>query len=152
MRNSTKDSMQAEFLRYLLVGGIAFAGDINTLALLHNYFGMHYLLATLIAFMVGIAINYQLSVRWVFRYRSLQQHGIEFGLFLLVGIITMGLSLGLMALLVGQLGLAVLWAKCITTGFTLIANFGLRRALLFTRWPQYRLARASHQQPGQTPD
>lgn len=136
MPDHTKGSIQGEFLRYLLVGGIAFAGDINTLALLHNYFGMYYLLATLVAFMVGIAINYQLSVHWVFRYRSMQQHGVEFGLFLLVGIITLGLSLGMMALLVGELAVPVLWAKCVTTGFTLIANFGLRRALLFTRWPR----------------
>ncbi|WP_312283637.1 GtrA family protein [Candidatus Igneacidithiobacillus taiwanensis] len=137
MHNRWLRLVEVEFLRYLLVGGVAFAGDIGTLALLHNKLGMYYLLATLIAFMVGTLINYYLSVRWVFHYRSTHQHSLEFGIFLLVGVLTLAMSLGMMALLVGRADLSVLLAKCVTTGFTLIANFGLRRMLLFSRWPQH---------------
>ena len=71
----------------------------------------------------------------MFNYRSLHQQSVEFIIFLLVGLITLGLSLGLMALLAGQFGMYYLLAKCIATGFTLIVNFGLRRALLFSHWP-----------------
>jgi putative flippase GtrA len=96
--------------------------------------GLHYLAAVLLAFLLGTWVNYLLSVRWVFTYRAIETRGTELGLFLLVGVITLGISLALMALLVEGLAMHVLLAKCVVTAFTLIANFGGRRALLFTRW------------------
>lgn len=133
MRNPFVNSVRTEFIRYLIVGGLAFAGDFSTLALLHNSLGMQYLSATLLGFLIGMAINYQLSIHWVFSYRNIRQQHTEFMLFMIIGVVTMGVSIGLMALLVSSLGLYVLLAKCFTTGFTLIANFALRRVLLFTR-------------------
>jgi putative flippase GtrA len=70
----------------------------------------------------------------VFTFRAIETRGTELGLFLLVGVITLGLSLALMALLVESLAMHVLLAKCVVTAFTLIGNFAGRRALLFTRW------------------
>ncbi len=135
MREPSMSPVQTEFLRYLVVGGLAFSADFTALATLTSMLGMHYLLATLFAFLLGTWVNYQLSIRWVFRYRSVHQQGVEFTIFLMVGVITLGLSLGMMELLVAQMGLYYLLAKCVTTGFTLVANFTLRRVLLFSLWP-----------------
>lgn len=126
-------AMQREFVRYIGVGGVAFVADFSLLAAL-TVAGLHYLPAALLAFLLGSWVNYRLSVRWVFEYRAVETRGIEFGLFLLVGVITLGLSLALMALLIEALALHVLLAKCIVTAFTLVSNFAGRRALLFTRW------------------
>ncbi len=125
--------MKSEFVRYIGVGGVAFAADFTVLAIL-TFAGMHYLSAALLAFLLGSWVNYRLSVRWVFAYRAIETRGTEFGLFLMVGVITLGISLGLMALLVDGLAMHVLLAKCVVTAFTLVANFAGRRALLFTRW------------------
>jgi putative flippase GtrA len=126
-------SMKREFVRYIGVGGAAFIADFALLAIL-TLAGLQYLAATLLAFVLGTWVNYQLSIRWVFTYRAIDTRGTEFGLFLLVGVITLGISLALMALLVEGLAMHVLLAKCVVTAFTLIANFAGRRALLFTRW------------------
>jgi putative flippase GtrA len=126
-------SMKREFVRYVGVGGVAFIADFALLATL-TLAGLHYLPAALLAFLLGTWVNYRLSVRWVFTYRAIDTRGAEFGLFLLVGIITLGVSLGLMALLVEELAMHVLLAKCVATAFTLVSNFAGRRALLFTRW------------------
>lgn len=126
-------TMKSEFVRYIGVGGVAFAADFTVLAIL-TFAGMHYLSAALLAFLLGSWVNYRLSVRWVFAYRAIETRGTEFGLFLMVGVITLGISLGLMALLVDGLAMHVLLAKCVVTAFTLVANFAGRRALLFTRW------------------
>lgn len=126
-------AMKREFVRYIGVGGVAFVADFTVLAIL-TFAGMHYLSAVLLAFLLGSWINYRLSVRWVFAYRAIETRGTEFGLFLMVGVITLGISLGLMALLVDGLAMHVLLAKCVVTAFTLVANFAGRRALLFTRW------------------
>lgn len=126
-------TMKREFFRYVGVGGVAFVADFSVLAIL-AFAGMHYLSAALLAFLLGSWVNYRLSVRWVFDYRAIESRGTELGLFLLVGVVTLGISLGLMALLVDGLAMHVLLAKCVVTAFTLVANFAGRRALLFTRW------------------
>jgi putative flippase GtrA len=125
--------LQREFIRYSAVGALAFCADFALLAALSQS-GMHYLLAVLLAFLVGTWVNYRLSVRWVFAYRALSLHRAEFGVFLLVGLVTLAVSLALIGGLVEQLGLHLLWAKCLVAGFTLVLNFAGRRALLFTRW------------------
>lgn len=126
-------TMKSEFVRYIGVGGVAFVADFTVLAIL-TFAGMHYLSAALLAFLLGSWVNYRLSVRWVFAYRAIETRDTEFGLFLMVGVVTLGVSLGLMALLVDGLAMHVLLAKCVVTAFTLVANFAGRRALLFTRW------------------
>ena len=126
-------TIKQEFVRYIGVGGVAFTADFTLLAIL-TMMGLHYLAAVLLAFLLGTWVNYLLSVRWVFNYRAIDTRGTEYGLFLLVGVITLGVSLGLMSLLVEGLAIHVLIAKCVVTAFTLVANFAGRRALLFTRW------------------
>lgn len=127
-------SIKTEFARYLLVGGLAFIADFSALALLVDGLGLHYLPATFLAFLLGVWVNYLLSVRWVFTYRAVNHKGAEFSLFLLVGVITLLGSLALMALLVEVAQLHYLLAKCLAAAFTLITNFAGRRLLLFTNW------------------
>ena len=133
-RISKLSVIRNEFGRYIAVGGMAFLADFALLAMMTELFGVHYLAAALFAFLLGTWVNYWLSVRWVFSYRAIDTRGAEFGLFLLVGVITLGVSLGLMALLVEGMAMHVLLAKCVVTVFTLFSNFAGRRALLFTRW------------------
>ncbi len=126
-------SLKTEFVRYVAASGLAFVADFATLSILVSGLEMHYLAATILGFIVGVTVNYQLSILWVFSYRALRQPKLEFILFLATGLVTLGLAIVLMLLLVGGLGLHYLLAKCITTGVTLIVNFTLRRFLLFTR-------------------
>jgi putative flippase GtrA len=131
---SKENSIGGEFGRYVMVGGIAFAADFAFLAAMTGLLGVHYLAGAFFAFLLGTWVNYLLSVRWVFGYRSIDDRSAEFGLFLLVGVVTLGLSLGLMVVLVEELTMHVLLARCVTAVFTLMFNFVGRRALLFTRW------------------
>lgn len=127
-------TMSREFAKYALVGGLAFVVDFAALAVLVSGLGVHYLLATFLAFLLGVWVNYLLSVRWVFTFRAVGHKGAEFTIFLFVGVVTLAASLGLMALLVGGAGMHYLLAKCLAAAFTLIANFAGRRLLLFTNW------------------
>lgn len=124
-------NIKQEFIRYLGVGGVSFIADFTALALLAALLGMNYLVATLIAFLIGTWTNYTLSILWVFNHRNLSNQYTEFSIFILVGVITLGLSIALMSMLVGWFGIHLLLAKCITTGLTLVANFTGRRLLLF---------------------
>ncbi len=126
-------TIKQEFVRYVGVGGVAFIADFTLLAILVGS-SLHYLPAVILAFVLGSWVNYLLSVRWVFAYRAVDTPGTELGVFMLVGVITLGLSLALMALLIESLAMHVLMAKCLVAAFTLVTNFTGRRALLFTRW------------------
>jgi putative flippase GtrA len=127
-------TIREEFIRYAAVGGLAFVADFVALAILVTGLGMHYLPATFLAFLLGVWVNYQLSVRWVFAFRSIGRSSVEFAIFFIVGVVTLAASLGLMALLVDGFDLHYLMAKCFAAAFTLITNFAGRRLLLFTNW------------------
>lgn len=130
----TTTTIKGEFARYVIVGGLAFVADFAALAMMVSGLGLHYLPATFLAFLLGVWVNYQLSVRWVFNFRALRRSSIEFFIFLIIGVITLVASLGLMAFLVSGLEVHYLLAKCLAAAFTLIANFVGRRLLLFTDW------------------
>ena len=129
-----RSGLKQEFFRYLAVGGIAFLVDMAVLSGLVAGLGWNYLHAALLAFLAGTWANYELSVRWVFSHREIQRRGVEFGLFLLIGVVNLALSLGIMAFLVEDEGIHYILAKCAATVFTLTANFSARRAMLFTGW------------------
>jgi putative flippase GtrA len=125
---------RTEFGRYLVVGGVAFVADFLALWALVSLGGLHYLPATTLAFVLGVWVNYQLSIRWVFVYRSVGMTSVEFGIFLLVGVVGLLVSLGAMSLFAGWLGMHYLLAKALATVLTLLINFAGRKFLLFTRW------------------
>ena len=125
------DDGRVQFLRYLVVGGLAFVLDFGTLALTNKVFGVHYLIATAIAFTVGLAFNYTLSTLWVFSHRTMKSAWAEFAVFAAIGLAGLGMSELMMWALVSGLGVAVLVAKVFVTGVVFIWNFGVRKLLLF---------------------
>lgn len=125
--------IKKEILKSLMVSGVAFIADFLLLAVFSYLLNLNYLLSIVISFMFGAWINYTLSTRWVFTYRLLENKSLEFSIFFLVGVITLLMSIALMATLVNILGIHLLTAKVITTGLTFIANFIGRRVLLFRK-------------------
>jgi putative flippase GtrA len=121
-----------QFLRYLVVGGIAFLADFGTLALLTSNCGWHYLQAAAVAFTIGLAVNYTLSVSWVFKVRAIKNRRVEFLLFALIGLAGLGINQLLLWLLTDGFHLHHLESKLVTTAAVLVWNFAARRLLLFT--------------------
>lgn len=61
-----------ELVRFVVVGGISFAIDFGMLVLLQEVFGLKsvangVLISAAVAYGVGLAVHYLLSVLWVFR-------------------------------------------------------------------------------------
>jgi putative flippase GtrA len=121
-----------QFLRYGAAGALAFGIDLATLYLLLEYAGLHYLLAAAIAYALGIVCNYQLAIRWVFDFRRLPHWQHEFVLYVMVGVVGLGLNLLVIGLLVDQAGVPVLAAKMAASAAIMLFNFGARKLLLFT--------------------
>jgi putative flippase GtrA len=120
-----------QFARYIVTGGVAFTADFGTLFLLTRYGGVHYLISAAVGFTVGLLINYVISSTWVFAHRTVQNRGVEFGIFAAIGLVGLGLNELGMWLLATRVGIYYLWAKLITTAVVYIWNFGARKVALF---------------------
>ena len=124
--------LAVQFLRYLIVGGVAFLADFGTLALLTSGFGWHYLQSAAVAFGIGTVFNYIFSVRWVFDVRAVKNHRLEFLFFVLIGLAGLGINHLLLWMLTDGLNVHYLQSKLVTAGGVLIWNFAARKLLLFS--------------------
>ena len=118
--------------KYFLVSLAALALDYGLLVGLTEIGHLNYLVSAAIGFLAGLALNYALSVAFVFREHRLGDRRIEFLGFLLIGLAGLGLNEVLMKAFVESAGLVYALAKIPATGVGFVFNFSARRLLLFT--------------------
>ena len=94
-----------QFLRYVVVGGIAFLFDFFFLYIFTSSMRIHYLISAAIAFLIGLTVNYLLSIFWVFDKRTMENRTVEFLIFATIGLVGLGLNEGFMWLFTGLMGL-----------------------------------------------
>jgi len=132
-----------EFMRYAVVGGIAFFFDAGTLAFCREIIfksdSSEAVMATSVAagFIIGLIVNYFLSLAVVFRSAEQQKKGKTvkaFVIFAVVGLIGLGLTeLGMYigVKIVGSAGLWYLLVKCFVAGAVLVWNYIGRKIFVF---------------------
>ncbi len=120
-----------QLFRYTFVGGTAFLVDIGILFALTSVFHVYYLISAAVAFVVGVTVNYVLSIAWVFSSRSTTRRFVEFTVFASVGVVGLGLNETIMWFFTGALGLFYLYSKIISAAVVYLFNFAARKALLF---------------------
>ena len=143
-----KKSRAAEIIRFALTGGICFVVELAVLILLKGRLGIDTLIATPIAFLVSVILNYLLCVVWVFRGAKNRGAGAKAG-FLITSLIGLGLNELLMLLFRLILGEdAVIMTlgdrtvnmyvlnKCLATLIVMIWNYFSRRAVLYRKAKQ----------------
>ena len=123
-----------ELLRYVAVSGLGLAVDVMILVGLTEIGHVPYLVSAAIGFAAGAVLVYVLSIGWVFgarRYRDKPAN--EFLMFVAIGLA--GLMINQTILYVGteMLGAHYTASKTIAVGFVFSWNFGVRKALLFSR-------------------
>ncbi len=143
-----KKSRAAEVIRFALTGGVCFVVELAILILLKGRFGVDTLIATPIAFLVSVILNYLLCVIWVFRGEKNRGAGTKAG-FLITSLIGLGLNELLMLLFRVTLGedqvILTLGSreinmyvlnKCLATLIVMIWNYFSKRAVLYRRVKQ----------------
>jgi putative flippase GtrA len=119
-------------MRYVVVGGIAFAVDFGTLYALTEFARSHYLVSAAVGFLLGLILNYWLSRAWVFARRTVEKASVEFAVFAIIGVVGLGLNEAILWFGSEVLQQHYLVAKLASAGLVLAWNFGARRALLFS--------------------
>ena len=127
------DNTLIQLFRYTFVGGIAFIFDFSTLYLLTEFFQVHYLISAAIAFLLGLTINYILSIFWVFKTRVIKSKWLEFGIFALIGIIGLGLNELIIWTFTEYVGFHYMASKIVSTVIIYLWNFFTRKCILYNK-------------------
>ena len=111
------------------------------LYLFTEFAGLHYLVSACLGFMVGISVNYALSVSWVFDHRSVNNRVHEFAIFVSIGMSGLAFNAALMWIFTELAGFHYLASKVIATALIFLFNFGARKVLLFSTKPGHEAAK-----------
>ena len=143
-----KKNWTGEILRFALTGGICFLAELAVLVLLKDGLGLDTLIATPVAFLVSVILNYLMCVTWVFRGAGSQGTAAKAG-FLITSLVGLGLNELLMLLFRWMLGeetviLALggreirmyVLNKCLATLIVMIWNYFSKRAVLYRKAKQ----------------
>lgn len=125
------DDTPIQLFRYTFVGGFAFLVDFGSLFLLTELAGLHYLISASLAFLLGLATNYTISVLWVFHESRFSSRWLEFALFAGIGVIGLGINDVSMGICTEWLGVHYLLSKLVSTVIVYLWNFFARKYLLF---------------------
>ncbi len=120
-----------QLAKSMAVSALAFGVDFGLLALLTEAAGVHYLVSAGISFAAGTTVSYLLSVAWVFPERRFASRVLEYGLFLGVGLVGLGLNEALLWAFTEPLGIFYLLSKLIAAAIIFSWNFWARKLLLF---------------------
>ena len=138
-------SRTGEVIRFALTGGICFLVELAVLILLKGKLGIDTLIATPIAFLISVILNYLMCVMWVFSGVQNRGAGAKAG-FLITSLIGLGLNEVLMflfRLILGEdaviltLGSKTIKMyvlnKCLATLIVMIWNYFSKRAVLYRK-------------------
>ena len=120
----------AQFMKFGVVGVIAFVIDYGLLALLTEVFGVNYLVSATISFTVSVIFNYLASMRYVFTHKEDMSRRREFVIFVVLSVI--GLIINNLCMWTGVelLGIHYLITKIVATAIVMIWNFVTRKIFL----------------------
>ena len=118
-------------MSFIVVGGLATVIDLVVVYLAYQVLGIHYLVATTLAFVIATVFNYWASMRYTFESKFAPgQKYQEFLLFVILSVAGLVLTVVLMYVAVNYWHLAVLTAKILVTIVVMQFNFVTRKLLL----------------------
>ena len=123
----TEDT-KLQFFRYIFVGGFAAVVNIGSLYVLTEFIHLHYLLANVLGFILGLITNYLLSKWLVFSKENNINKVTEFIIYAVIGIVGLGLDTGFVWLFT-TIGIYYMLSKIISTGLVFIWNFFARKII-----------------------
>ena len=128
-----------QFLRYSIVGAVAFIVDFVTLSIVYELILEKYryglFVGTAAGFISGIAVNYCISKKFVFSQNESRTKNsfVDFLIYVVIGIIGLLITEGGMYLGVELMLLNYAITKVVVAGIVLIWNFLARRFLVYKK-------------------
>jgi putative flippase GtrA len=118
-----------EALRFLAIGAACYGLGLMTLVTLVSRFGVHYLIANLIALAIAYPVGYLLNRN--LNFKSRRPVGVEMRRYYLANAATFAASLGSIAVMVQVLHVHYVAANLLATAAQTAANFALAKWWVF---------------------
>ena len=122
-----------QFLKFGVVGTIAFCIDYGVLMLLSQAFDVDPVLSDAVSFCVSVVFNYMASMRYVFTHRADMSRSREFAVFIVLSAVGLVINEACMAAGVAVLGTSALMVtvtKLFATAVVMVWNFFSRKKWL----------------------
>ena len=120
----------AQIIKFGIVGFIAFCIDYGIFLILTYAFGVSYLIAGAVAFIISTIFNYTASMRYVFQGKETQTAMQQFTIFIVLSVIGLGLNQVFLWLFVDNCHIAEWLSKLIATALVMVYNFVTRKIFL----------------------
>lgn len=127
------NNVLVQLIRYGFVGGVAFVADYGSLYGFTELIGLHHLVSAALAFLIGLTVNYLLSISWVFADASSHNRWVEFMVFALIGVIGLGLNELIIYVGTDVCGLHYMLSKVVSTGIVFFWNFFARKYIIYNK-------------------
>ena len=120
----------AQFMKFGIVGVIAFVIDYGFMVLLTEVFGVPYLISTTVSFIISVIFNYFASMRFVFKRKDDMSSRREFIIFVVLSVIGLVINDVFMWLMVDFLFIDYRISKIVVTFIVAVWNFVTRKIFL----------------------
>ena len=119
-----------EFVKFCLVGFLNLLVDMSVYWIATRIFGLFYILAAVLAFIVAVTFSFFINRSWTFRYQGTDLK-LRYARFFVANLIAIAINLILLYLLVDIVGIYDIWAKLIITVVMSFFNFSLNKFWTF---------------------
>ena len=120
----------SQFMKFGIVGVIAFVIDYGFMVLRTEVFGVPYLTSTTVSFIISVIFNYFASMRFVFKRKDDMSRRREFIIFVVLSVIGLVINDVFMWLMVDFLFIDYRISKIVVTFIVAVWNFVTRKIFL----------------------
>lgn len=120
----------AQFMKFGIVGVMAFVIDYGFMIFLTEVFGVPYLISATVSFIVSVIFNYFASMRFVFKRKDDMSRKREFIIFVVLSVIGLVINDVFMWLMVDFLYIDYRISKIVVTFIVAVWNFVTRKIFL----------------------
>ena len=121
--------------RYLVVGVLSFGIDFGLLLILHYIFRINLTIATTLAFLAGLIVNFLLNKLWTFNApkgaRQSTRQAVQYGLLVAVNLVFTNVIIGSAQ----HFGIGPELSKPVATGIITVLNYTLYNRIIFRAEP-----------------
>lgn len=129
-KESFLKKLLAQFMKFGIVGVIAFVIDYGFMVLLTEVFNVPYLISTTVSFIISVVFNYFASMRFVFKRKDDMSRRREFIIFVVLSVIGLAINDVFMWLMVDFLYIDYRISKIVVTFIVAVWNFVTRKIFL----------------------
>lgn len=122
-----------QIVKFGLVGFLCFFIDYGFMILLTEVFYINYLVSCAVSFTISVAVNYILSMLYVFQGKENVSKTAEFAVFVVLSVLGLGINQLVMWVTVELLGIFYMIAKIGATAIVMVWNFVTRKIFLEKR-------------------